>query len=386
LSSDGLAVYRVEGDEIVDVFYYLAGSQYIGSPAIADIDSDNYPELVLLNTFYAVALEHNGDYIYSTPITFTVSDSVSPIIYDIDNDHEIEIVTLSAHGYIVIKETNDYGIAPWISDLGSPTHGPNDDDDKDGLYNHEEIFLGTNLLNNDTDGDTITDGLEVNQYVLDPLVSDLDLDIDEDTLSNIDEVDTYLTHPLNPDTDFDSLTDGDELFIYFTSPFTSDTDDDGIPDDYEIAYSDILDPNNPLDAYEDPDNDGLLNVHEASYGTNPISYDTDGDGLTDGDEVYKYYTNPLIDDDDADIDGDGLTNVEEVDIYGTDPSLPDSDEDEFWDGVEVEAGSDPLNPNSTPLDNNYTWAYSFLAIIPITAIVVPTVRRRKIKKRLLLEK
>ena len=386
LLSDGLAVYSVEGTEIVEEFYYLAGSQYVGAPAIADIDNDNYPEMVILSTFKAVVLEHNGDYKESTPVTFGISDSVTPIIYDIDNDHEVEIITLSAHGYVIIKETNDYGVAPWTSDLGSPTHGPSDDDDKDGLYNHEEIILGTDLHNNDTDGDTIIDGLEVNQYVLNPLVSDLDLDIDEDTLTNIDEVDIYLTHPLNPDTDFDSLLDGEEIFIYFTSPFTSDTDEDGIPDDYEIQYSSILDPNNPEDAQEDPDYDGLKNVNEAVYGTDPLLPDTDFDGLTDGAEVNKYYTNPLEADADADIDGDGLTNVEEVDIYGTNPAEPDSDEDDFTDGEEVAAGSDPLDPNSTPNDANYAWAYSFLVLVPITAITIIVVRRKKIKKRLLQEK
>ncbi len=383
LLNDGLAVYSVEGDEIINEFYYLAGAGYIGTPAIADIDSDNYPEIVLLSFYNALILEHNGDYKDSKPNTLSFSDSVSPLIYDIDNDNEIEIVFLSSHGYVVIKETNDYGIAPWISDLGSPTHSPNDDNDKDGLFNHEEILLGSDLNNNDTDGDTILDGFEVNQYVLNPLVSDIDFDTDGDTLSNIDEVDTYLTHPLNPDTDFDGLTDGDEIFIYFTNPFSSDTDEDGIPDCYEIAHSDILDPNNPDDAFEDPDNDGLLNVHESSYGTDPTNPDTDFDGLTDGDEVYKYYTNPLQADADADIDGDGLTNVEEVDIYFTDPSSPDSDGDGFTDGAEVEAGSDPLDANSTPLDKNYTWAYSFLSLIPITAIAVPVIRRRKIIKRLL---
>jgi hypothetical protein len=34
---------------------------------------------------------------------------------------------------------------------------------------------------------------------------------------------------------------------------------------------------------------------------------------------------------------------------GTDPTLADTDGDGFDDGEEVAAGSDPLNPNSTPL-------------------------------------
>lgn len=37
-----------------------------------------------------------------------------------------------------------------------------------------------------------------------------------------------------------------------------------------------------------------------------------------------YYTNPLVPDADADTDGDGVSNVDEVDIYGTDPTVADS--------------------------------------------------------------
>ena len=39
----------------------------------------------------------------------------------------------------------------------------------------------------------------------------------------------------------------------------------------------------------DTDNDGLLDVAEKEFGTDPFNPDTDGDGLSDGDEVYPYY-------------------------------------------------------------------------------------------------
>ncbi|HVR09681.1 MAG TPA: Ig-like domain-containing protein, partial [Thermoanaerobaculia bacterium] len=58
---------------------------------------------------------------------------------------------------------------------------------------------------------------------------------------------------------------------------------DGIPDDWKVAHG--LDPNDPLVAYEDPDHDGLTNLEEFQYGTDPNNPDTDGDGLSDGDEV-----------------------------------------------------------------------------------------------------
>jgi hypothetical protein len=43
----------------------------------------------------------------------------------------------------------------------------------------------------------------------------------------------------------------------------------------------------------DMDGDGLLDVEEATLGTNALSRDTDGDGFTDGDEVLVFRTDPL---------------------------------------------------------------------------------------------
>lgn len=43
----------------------------------------------------------------------------------------------------------------------------------------------------------------------------------------------------------------------------------------------------------DKDLDGLSDVDEAKYGTDPNSPDTDKDGLLDKDEIFRYKTNPL---------------------------------------------------------------------------------------------
>lgn len=92
----------------------------------------------------------------------------------------------------------------------------------------------------------------------------------------------------------------------------------------------------------DSDGDGLSDYDEVNiYFTNPNLIDTDFDGLTDYEEVMIYKTDPLK----ADTDGDGLTDYEEVKIYGTDPLNPDTDDDGYLDGEEVKAGYNPLDPS-----------------------------------------
>ena len=49
----------------------------------------------------------------------------------------------------------------------------------------------------------------------------------------------------------------------------------------------------------------------------------------------------------GDTDGDGLTDYDEINIYGTNPNKPDTDDDGLGDGQEVFGGSSaPLDPNS----------------------------------------
>jgi hypothetical protein len=77
------------------------------------------------------------------------------------------------------------------------------DDDGDFLTNGEEIELGTNPNQKDTDGDGLGD---------------------------FDEVKRYDTDPLNVDSDGDTLLDGAEVNDPCTSPNDDDTDGDGVSD------------------------------------------------------------------------------------------------------------------------------------------------------------
>jgi hypothetical protein len=133
-----------------------------------------------------------------------------------------------------------------------------------------------------------------------------------------------------------------------------DTDGDGLTDEQELALG-----TNPNKA--DTDDDGLSDGAEVNtYGTDPLNQDTDGDKLNDREEVEVYNTNPTDADTDkdglsdgdeimigsdptlADTDGDGLKDGDEVNIYGSDPTLKDSDGDHLQDGDEINVyGSDP---------------------------------------------
>ena len=81
------------------------------------------------------------------------------------------------------------------------------------------------------------------------------------------------------------------------------------------------------------------------FSTNPKKSDTDGDGLSDKDEISKYRTNPIL----RDTDKDFLNDGHEV-ILGLDPTNRDSDSDGYSDGLEVKSRSDPLDQCSQPLE------------------------------------
>ncbi|HHJ16880.1 MAG TPA: hypothetical protein ENJ80_09305 [Gammaproteobacteria bacterium] len=75
----------------------------------------------------------------------------------------------------------------------------------------------------------------------------------------------------------------------------------------------------------DDDRDGLSNAQEARQGTLPINPDSDGDGLGNLDEWFQ---------------------------SGTDSQNPDSDGDGINDGVEITAGTSPINAGAFPGDGD----------------------------------
>ena len=122
-----------------------------------------------------------------------------------------------------------------------------------------------------------------------------------------------------------------------TQPADPDTDGDGLTDSEEVA--DGTDINNV-----DTDFDGLNDFEEQEHGTDPLDSDTDNDELGDGYEVNSAGSEPTR----PDTDGDGLQDNVENGITHTDPRIPDHDNDGdgLWSTFEGAIGTDPNNPDS----------------------------------------
>jgi len=361
----------------------------------------------------------------------------------------------------------DYGLDPYdASDASLDTDSDGHDRNKNGLLEEEEYF--TNLMeyemnlvigkstypnDPDSDDDGIPDGWEV-YYNFNPhLPSDADNDDDEDgydsnrdTYVNSEEKHTnyeeYLagTNPWEYDSDGDKMSDGWELFYglnplisadawydsdadgwdsnfnleleyeerYFnymeffndTNPLVKDTDGDTMHDGWEVYFG--LEPLRPSDNFEDKEGDLLVNVYEYNnslvntgwvdndgiFTTRPDHNDTDGDTISDNDELFNYLTDPTSNDTDGDgmpdgwevkyglnpisaldanqdLDNDGwdfdrnfnitsdewFTNLEEY-LNGTDPSNNDTDGDGMPDGWEGHYNLKPTDPTDANEDSD----------------------------------
>jgi hypothetical protein len=130
---------------------------------------------------------------------------------------------------------------------------------------------------------------------------------------------------------------------FTTNPAKPDTDGEGLTDWQEINFSDPL--------LLDTDGDLLNDSEEWKWGTDPWNPDTDGDGLIDGHEDFfnTNLTNP-------DSDNDGVNDSEEINLH-LDPLLNDTDGDGLLDGDGI--------PDSEDFDSFTTFEeHVFLAYDP----------------------
>jgi lysozyme-like protein/NlpC/P60 family protein/thrombospondin type 3 repeat protein len=134
-----------------------------------------------------------------------------------------------------------------------------------------------------------------------------------------------------PDSDRDGLSDAMERRLGL-DPLRADTDGDNLSDAQELIV-------HGTDARKaDTDGDQLNDAFELAQGLNPLSPDTDADGHLDGSLA------PLQ----TDADADGLDDALERAI-GLNAQLSDSDSDGFSDGLEYHSGSSPLDAADNPM-------------------------------------
>ena len=231
---------------------------------------------------------------------------------------------------------NDYETANGFNPGNNADAGQ--DADSDGLTNLQEFLRGTAPRVGNTDGDGLSDGIEVN---------------------------TVGTLPTEADTDRDGRSDGDEVNgLIKTNPLDADSDNDGVDDGTEVARG--TNPNNPADfPLIDGDGDGTGDlVDNCPTIPNPSQVDTDGDGtgdtcdndddgdgLADGTDNCRLNANPSQADADADGVGDGCDNCAGT----TNPGQDDNDGDHLGDVCDPDDDNDGVNdvfdpapPSGTP--------------------------------------
>ncbi len=128
-----------------------------------------------------------------------------------------------------------------------------------------------------------------------------------------------------------------------------DSDGDGLSDEDEVLYGTNIEE-------EDSDFDGIIDSIELSIGYLPNNPDSDDNGIPDGQEDFDKdgITNSLETINGTclyltDSDFDDIDDYDEIYVYGTDPNREDSNDDGILDGDALKLG---FNPQSLDSDQN----------------------------------
>ena len=249
----------------------------------------------------------------------------------ISNDYETQVGT----------DPDDNTSTPADQDGDGIPDSLDDDRDGDGVTNDQDAFPDDASESKDQDGDGIGDNA--------------DPDRDGDGISN-----DYETQ-VGTDPDDNTSTPADQDGDGIPDSLDDDRDGDGVPNDRDV-FPDDASESKDLDgdgigdnADPDRDGDGISNDYEGQVGTDPDDNtstppDQDGDGIPnsvdddrDGDGVFN--PDDAFPDDPSeskDLDGDGIG----------DNSDPDRDGDGISNDYEVQLGTDPSDPHSTPADQD----------------------------------
>ncbi len=242
-------------------------------------------------------------------------------------DIELELQTETA----ITGETIDTTALDNIEVASKPAE-TNADIDSDGVLNDEDAFPENPEEQLDTDNDNIGNNA----------------DTDDDNDGWADELDDFPLDAalfLDPaaDRDGDTVANGDDVCPLISDPDQADTDNDGVGD----ACTDDADGDGVVDSIDNcpsKANPDQLNTDAQLVGGDDLGDvcddDDDGDGVPDANDLFILDASESTDLDgdgigdnsDPDKDGDGLLNDEEI---LTDPLLWDTDGDGFPDGIDL---------------------------------------------------
>ena len=259
------------------------------------------------------------------------------------------------------------------------------DTDSDGLSNGDELAVGMNPNSIDSDGDGISDFIEIEGDISDPvdtdgdgIINSLDEDSDNDGLTDASELGSVPSTPLDSDGDGiedfkDRDSDNDFIPDYIESRYSNndpdgdllpnhldlDSDGDGIPDSFENGVTlrldtdfdgiddafDVSQTNGSDGNFDGIDDSIVLIDNDGDTIFNMFDIDSDNDGMTDE------FESDLMSIGDA--DGDGISNFFDIDSTGgidadndgVDDTvvLPDTDSDSIDDYLDLDSDNDSIS-------------------------------------------
>ncbi len=258
-----------------------------------------------------------------------------------------------AGGTFILVAANAAGASSGFPDTGNSVvlvRGGAGDADGDGLPDVQELVLGTNPYNPDSDKDGYSDGLEValGSNPLDPAsipvfarfaplsyspsfsLFEKAKPVSMDSVAQAFGMPWSLRNTRIPDTSPAALSAFGPVYSFGNSHQPP-------PDSLSTrlssgsAFFSLGNLRTPLDF------EGIPHAPKQMAFTSPISVRNQIAPPALGIHTGVY----------PDSDGDGLPDIAEV-LYGTDPFNPDTDGDGFPDGVEVAGHADPRDPGSRP--------------------------------------